>query len=314
MYFNFEDYRPDTPTLPRSLTRLEVVLLTIVIYLSGIILILVSPHLPWVKAWEAARQQAVAEQQKQELQRQRDNARFVFMAPQIDKPAPKPPPRAELSDIDRKAATVERAPKPANDMPFSRGNTIERMEAGRPPAAPPEALDTAAEQSAKGMTFPESPDAVQARASDAPQPSPRGPSAGVIADAIRNVQKYAQNESFGNVRGGGNMDFAPSIQFDSKGVDFGPWLRRFIAQIRRNWIIPMAAMTMHGHVAVTFYVGKDGRITELRVLKPSSIDGFNNSSFNALAASNPTQPLPAEYPDDRAFFTITFYYNETPGS
>ena len=314
MYFNFEDYRPDTPTLPRSLTRLEVVLLTIVIYLTGIILILVSPHLPWVKAWEAERQQALAEQQKQELQRKRDNARFVFMAPQVDRPAPKPPPRAELSDIDRKAATVERAPKPTNDMPFSRGNSVERMEAGRPPAAQPETPDPAAEQSAKGMTLPESPDAVQARASDAPQPSLRGPSAGVIADAIRNVQKYAQNESFGNVRGGGNMDFAPSIQFDSKGVDFGPWLRRFIAQIRRNWNIPMAAMTMHGHVVVTFYVGKDGRITELRVLKPSSIDGFNNSSYGALAASNPTQPLPPEYPDDRAFFTITFYYNETPGS
>jgi TonB family protein len=110
------------------------------------------------------------------------------------------------------------------------------------------------------------------------------------------------------------MDFEKSIQFDSKGVDFGPWLRRFIAQIRRNWNIPMAAMSMHGHVVVTFYVGKDGRITELRVLRPSNIDGFNNSSFNALAASNPTQPLPPEYPDDRAFFTVTFYYNETPGN
>ena len=132
MYFNFEDYRPDTPTLPRSLTRLEVVLLTVVVYLSIIIFILVSPKLPWFKAWEAERQQALAEQQKQLLQRQRDNARFVFIAPRVDTPAKKPPPRPELSDIDRKAATVERAPKPTNNMPFSRGNTAERME-GAPP-------------------------------------------------------------------------------------------------------------------------------------------------------------------------------------
>ena len=83
MYFNFEDYRPDTPTLPRSLTRLEVVLLTVVVYLSIIIFILISPHLPWVKAWEAERQQALAEQQKVEQQRQRDNARFVFNATSI---------------------------------------------------------------------------------------------------------------------------------------------------------------------------------------------------------------------------------------
>ena len=315
MYFNFEDYRPDTPTLPRSLTRLEVVLLTIVVYLSIIIFILVSPKLPWFKAWEAERQQALAEQQKQLLQRQRDNARFVFIAPRVDTPARKPPPRPELSDIDRKAATVERAPKPTNKMPFSRGNTVERME-GAPPtrATQPEQPDTSAEESAKGLTLPDSPTGTQARSTDTAQPTPRGPSAGVIADAIRNVQKYVQKDTFGNLQGGESMDFEKSIQFDSKGVDFGPWLRRFIAQIRRNWNIPMAAMTMHGHVAVTFYVGKDGRITELRVARPSNIDGFNNSSFNALAASNPTQPLPPEYPDDRAFFTITFFYNENPGS
>jgi hypothetical protein len=26
--------------------------------------------------------------------------------------------------------------------------------------------------------------------------------------------------------------------------------------------------------------------------------------------SNPTTALPPEYPDDRAFFTVTFHYNE----
>lgn len=315
MYFNFEDFRPDTPTLPRSLTRLEVVLLTVVVYLSIVILMLIAPQLSWVKAWEAERQQAAAEQQRLQQEKQRENARFVFIAPRIDKPAPKPPQRAELSDIDRRAATVERAPTPTNRMPFSRGNTSERMEGGPPErAAQPAPPDRSAEESARGMTLPEAPSASQPRATETPQPSPRGPSAGVIADAIRNVQKYVQKESFGNLQGGEGVDFEKSIQFDSKGVDFGPWLRRFIAQIRRNWNIPMAAMTMHGHVVVTFYVGKDGRITELRVLRPSNIDGFNNSSFNALAASNPTQPLPPEYPDDRAFFTITFFYNENPGS
>jgi TonB family protein len=116
-----------------------------------------------------------------------------------------------------------------------------------------------------------------------------------------------------NTQGGGDQDFAPSIQFDTKGVEFGPWLRRFIAQIRRNWFIPESAMFQKGHVVITFYVGKDGRITELKVLRPSDVGAFNNSAFGALAASNPTYPLPPEYPDDRAFFTVTFYFNENPG-
>jgi len=45
---------------------------------------------------------------------------------------------------------------------------------------------------------------------------------------------------------------------------------------------------------------------------PCAVEAFNNSSFGALAASNPTYPLPPEYPSDRAFFTVTFYYNEAP--
>jgi TonB family protein len=316
MYFNFEDYRPDTPTLPRSLTRLEVSLLTIVVYLSIVILMLIWPQLPFVKAWEAKRQQELVELERKQLERRRDDARFVFIAPKVDLKALKPPERAELSDIDRKARTVERAEKPTNDMPFARGNSPERMESPpsreTQPAAPEPPAQTAAEQQARqGLTLPDSASAQEPKAAETP---PRGPAVGVIADAIRNVQKYSSRDSFVNLQGGADQQAAPSIQFDSKGVDFGPWLRRFIAQIRRNWFIPLAAQTLRGHVVITFYVGKDGRITELRVVRPSNIDAFNNSSFNALAASNPTQPLPPEYPDDRAFFTVTFYYNENPGS
>ncbi len=319
MYFNFEDYRPDTPTLPRSLTRLEVVLLTVVVYLSMVILLLVWPKLPFVQAWEQERKQALAEQQKLELERQRERARFVFVAPRVDLRAMRPPPRAELSDLDRKAQTRERAPNPTNSLPFARGNSPEKMES--PPAAQPQRTEPAPaterpseEQLRQGPALPESATASLPKSVETPQLQARGPTTGVIADAIRNVQKYAPKDSYVNLQGGADLQAAPSIQFDTKGVEFGPWIRRFIAQIRRNWFIPQAAMSFRGHVAITFFVGKDGRITELRVLRPSDVDAFNNSSFNALAASNPTYPLPPEYPDDRAFFTITFFYNENPGS
>src|SRR5262249_42442252 len=154
----------------------------------------------------------------------------------------------------------------------------------------------------KGLTLPDAPNGVEPKSADTSHRAPTG----VIADAIRNVQKYVQKDGFVNLQGGADQDFAPSIQFDTKGVEFGPWLRRFIAQIRRNWFIPYAAMSLRGHVVITFFVDKSGHISELKVLKPSQVDAFNHSAFGALAASNPTQPLPPEYPDDRAFFTITF--------
>ena len=158
------------------------------------------------------------------------------------------------------------------------------------------------------MTFPDSTRGERRE----PATNPPKESTGVIADAIRNVQKYTRKETFSNLGGGGLQDIAPSIQFDTKGVEFGPWLRRFVAQIRRNWFVPYAAMSMHGHVVVTFYVHKDGRITDLAVLKPSTVDAFTHSGRNAIAASNPTIPLPPEYPSPMAFFTVTFFYNESP--
>jgi hypothetical protein len=48
------------------------------------------------------------------------------------------------------------------------------------------------------------------------------------------------------------------------------------------------------------------------VVGPCPIDSFNTPAFGALSASNPTQPLPPEYPADKAFFTVTFFYNESP--
>src|SRR5204862_1304152 len=136
-------------------------------------------------------------------------------------------------------------------------------------------------------------------------------SGGSLGDALRNLQRYTQAEAFENQSGGGGQ-FGPEIQFDTKGVEFGPWIRRFVAQVKRNWFIPYAAMSMRGHVVITFNVHQDGSITVQTGVGPCPVHAFNNAGVGALSASNPTQPLPPEYPSDRAFFTVTFFYNETP--
>ena len=319
MYFNFEENHPDTPRLASSLSVLERVLLTTVVYLLVVILVLVLPKTEWYKAQLLAREQALQQQVDEAARKQRENARFVFMSPRVEMQAPKPPPRAELSDLDRRASAPERARNPQNSMPFARGNTPERVDADMAngprdvkPEPQPAAPAKGESENSTAVPLPESPNAPPARQPIAEKPQTRGAATGILADAIRNVQKYAGSETFHNPQGGAPNENFPSIQFDSKGVEFGPWLRRFVAQIRRNWFIPYAAMTMKGHVVVTFYVHKDGRITDLQVVKPSTVDAFTNSAFNALAASNPTIALPPEYPDDRAFFTVTFYFNETP--
>jgi TonB family protein len=315
MYFDFDDYRPDTPTLGRVISWREGVLLSIIVHLAAVILILVAPRL-FPEDVQALRARLLAAQQ----QRLQDQARFVFVQPRVDRPAPKPPDRAEFSDIDRQAQAPKRAERPTNPLPYSRGNSAERVEALREEAAKGRGQqpEPSGGQLAQNNAAPES--AFKAPQMDAPlqvpqsRPNPATPGAksgGSLGDALRNLQRYTQNETFEN-QGGGGGQFGPEIQFDTKGVEFGPWIRRFVAQVKRNWFIPYAAMSMKGHVVITFNVHKDGTITDLSVVGPCPIESFNTAAFGALSASNPTQPLPPEYPSDKAFFTVTFFYNESP--
>jgi TonB family protein len=249
---------------------------------------------------------------------------FVMVQPNVDLRALKPPPRALPSDQDREARTRERAPNPQNDRPMSRGNTRQMLEqAEQQVARGPERTPTPEPEPPAPSPEPPAPPAPEPppRVADAPAvqlPAPRPQSSartapsGSLGESLRNLQRYVQRDQFDNTQGGGA--FGPAIQFDTKGVEFGPWIRRFVAQVKRNWepLIPLAAMSMKGHVVVTFNVHKDGRITDLTVIGPSSIQAFNTAAYGALASSNPTAPLPPEYPSEAAFFTVTFFYNEEP--
>jgi TonB family protein len=104
------------------------------------------------------------------------------------------------------------------------------------------------------------------------------------------------------------------IQCDAEKVDFdGPWLRRFVAQIRRFWLVPYSQLATQGHVRLKFVVHKDGRITDVTVVEASSVAEFNKSAVSAVTAANPTIPLPPEYPFPQITLCVTFYFNETPG-
>ena len=319
MYFDFDDYHPDITPVGRAISWREGVLLSIIFHLCAIIFILLFPK--FFPEDKAARARLLLQQQQVA---RRDSPRFVFIQPRIDRPAPKPPPRADSSDIDRVATAPERAKQPTNPLPFSRGNSPERVEA--PPVTPPQQArgqgptpDPAQGQQAQAQSELRAPDSqsqlqFQAPKQDAKNNSANGKSpigGGSLGDALRNLQRYVPRDQFDNPGGNGGQAY-PEIQFDSKGVEFGPWIRRFIAQVKRNWFIPYAAMSNKGHVVVTFNVHKDGSITDLSVIGPCPIEPFNNAAYGALSASNPTVPLPPEYPTEKAFFTVTFFYNETP--
>ena len=315
MYLDFEDYRPEFTPVGHAISTREGVLIAFILHLLAVIAILVAPRfLP--DAATAARARALLLAQ----QRLAQPPRFVFVQPRIDRAAPKPPIRGEFSDQDRVARTPERPANPTNPLPYSRGNTIERVEAQRNEerrgvTQPTPAGERAAAQQpqAEPPKLPESPNRLTMPVMQPTPPqssaSAYSPGGRIMHDAIEHFDRHLPQQ-FDNPGGGGSQ-IGP-LQFDTKGVEFGPWVRRFVAQIRRNWNVPELAYFSKGHVVITFNVHKDGALTDITVVAPCPLDSFNTAAYGALISSNPTYPLPPQYPADKAFFTVTFYYNEQP--
>lgn len=288
MYLELEDYRPDTPRVPTVMSLREAILLSLLLHALALIAYLVMPE------FRSRVDAVIAPQDTPPLE-------YVQIAPRVDVVAP-PKLRADASDLDRRAASPLTAPDPRNDLPFSRGNTPEKV-IGAPveKAAGP---DNASAAASDASAVP--PDMAAKVTSNAAVPRPAG---GSLGAALRNLNQFVQDQTYDNPQGG-QSDQNADVQFDSKGVEFGPWLRRFVAQVKRNWYVPQLAMIQRGRVVIQFYVQKNGAITDLRVVSPSPIDSFNLAALNSLKLSNPTMPLPPEYPDDRALFTVTFHYND----
>jgi hypothetical protein len=128
MYFDFEDYRPDTPRIDSAISKREGVLLSIVLHALFVVLILVLAPLESARRLEAIKRAEELALQRQQQQSDEER-RFVFVQPRVDLEALRPPERADLSDRDRQARAPERAPDPQNALPFARGNSVERVEA-----------------------------------------------------------------------------------------------------------------------------------------------------------------------------------------
>ena len=317
MYFDFEDYRPDISPVGRAISWREGVLLSIIAHLCAVIILLMFPQL-LTKGYNPVAVVPVAQQPRG------DTPTFVFVQPRLDTQAPKPPDRGEASDKDRIARAPERRRSrrtTCRSRAAIRQSACRRMPAARAargprpnPAAGQQAqnIDPAPPASQPLQPLPDLRSALQIPSPSQQQASNTGVGGraatpgGSLGESLRNLQRYTQ--TFANLDGGGGQ-FGPDIQFDTKGVEFGPWIRRFIAQIKRNWIVPYSAMldNQEPRVVITFNVHKDtGLISDLRILAPSAINAFDQSAFGALRLSSPTQPLPSEYPSEAAFFTVTF--------
>ena len=184
---------------------------------------------------------------------------------------------------------------------FDRGNAaVPPAARGAEAAAPP--APSAAAQLAPSAAAPPAPSAAaQLAASAAAPPAPsaaagaRPPAPGPLAGAVTEAP-------FG----------ATTINYDSKGVDFWPWVRTFIAALNRSWTIPRSAMAGPGRVVISFVVLKAGWITDVKVATPSGIAAYDDSARKAMFGASLTEKLPDAFPDTSCPMRVTFYFNQRP--
>ena len=214
-HFDLDDRYQDENVVGCAVARREAVFLSIVFHGLLLAALIYVPQIPFLQLTPEDLQRRRTEIQRQ-LEDERERSTFVFVQPRIDMPAEQPPERAELSDLDRLAQTPEVVVIPENPLPPSLGDSVERVE--------PEAAELARGAEEPPQSEPETEVARVQPPSDSGfrRPMETPPSIrGSLGEALRDLQSYMQNETFDNPRGGNDRPGA-TIQFDTKGVEFGP--------------------------------------------------------------------------------------------
>jgi TonB family protein len=245
----------------------------------------------------------------------------------------KPPKQAPPSDKNRIAQSAH----PTLDR-----KTLQQLEAMRkagppvpaaPPAAPqqpaPPAQQPQQQQQAQARpATPSPPPPPQQSLLNEPKPAPVAPNRPSFdtgpqnpGDAIRQAERNAaQNPGLPSGDYGQNapsqlpaMGVGPEILSDTMGVDFGPYLRRLIADTYRSWIplIPEVArppLDKQGRVGIRFKIAPDGSVKEMILESPSGDTSLDRAAWGGITgASYP--PLPKGFKGPFLELRFGFFYN-----
>jgi TonB family protein len=107
----------------------------------------------------------------------------------------------------------------------------------------------------------------------------------------------------------------PTILSDTRGVDFGPYVRHLVEVVRANWwaVIPESARQGEkGRVSVNFEIVKDGSAPQLRLVASSGSDPLDHAALDGIRASLPFPPLPQDFTGHHLVIQLVFLYNLPP--
>ena len=113
----------------------------------------------------------------------------------------------------------------------------------------------------------------------------------------------------------GGMKALGPVSFDTVGIDWGPYAKKIVQAIRRQWLerIPQAArMGLSGRAVMSFRIGPGGEVTAVVLEDSSGYRPLDKAAEFAIEAADPLPPLPPEFAElgrDDVGVTFQFYYN-----
>jgi protein TonB len=241
-------------------------------------------------------------------------ARPVVPRPTVQPTPPARPPVEHRDKMSIGSASTERSREPLILRPDqdltsgARGDRTPRKGevAAQPSPAP---LPAAA---LKGIPPP-----VPPALADAPLVVPRteggAEEAPSLASSLRRLdERLAGGQGPGLPTGTGQQ--VGAFFFDPEGADFTAWINHLKNEVYRNWILPPSAiMGARGHVDLEFTVQRDGRMSDVRVLKSSGTPALDRAARNALLGSR-LHPLPDDFRPAAVTIQVSFFYNQEPRS
>jgi TonB family protein len=107
----------------------------------------------------------------------------------------------------------------------------------------------------------------------------------------------------------GNLE----ILSDTMGVDFDPYLKRVLHDVRQNWYnaIPESAQMKHGNLIIEFAITKDGKVAGMKLVTSSGDIPLDRAAWAGITGSDPFPALPTEFGGQYLALRFRFYYNPT---
>lgn len=143
------------------------------------------------------------------------------------------------------------------------------------------------------------------RSSYAPTPS-LAPTGGGSSSGTKLARGGGGGGSGAGNPGPGNPYGAPGID-TIREPDFGPYMRELQRRIKMNWDPPKGNESKR--VVLLFKIAKDGRLLSCSVYKSSGLPSADKAAINAVQATAPFKPLPAEFKGQHIDIQFTFDYN-----